>query len=159
MLVSEMIAQIKDQVHDISNEFSDDLLIKFINTAIKSASYLLANVNHNSVMAQITVTSGSPIPADFIKFAGQYPVTLIQGVFDIYDTRINSLDVTYYEAKPSVALVTDTIPFTDELTLLYIEQYASILALNRDEANVGADEQIITALKNEYISTVTGIKG
>ena len=41
MMAKEMITQIREQIHDISNEYSDEILLKYINTGIKSASNLL----------------------------------------------------------------------------------------------------------------------
>ena len=57
MTAKEMITQIREQIHDVSNEYSDEILLKYINTGIKSASNLLISAKHHSMIDKVVVGS------------------------------------------------------------------------------------------------------
>lgn len=151
MLVQEIIDQVREQLHDITKEHGDKVLIKYINTAIKSASLNLAKVNSSMVLEEMEVVTGTVRPANFMRFAGIYPIKITGGKFIVYGTADPQI-VRYYAYKPNVKAVSDEVPFDDEAVLLYIEQYTSILAMNRNEFDISNDVQILQNFREELLA-------
>ena len=152
MLVKEMITQIRDQLHDITEEYSDDVLIKYINTGIKSASYILAQHNSSQLLKEITVNDGDDRPSDLLHFAGVYPLEIQDNKIRLYDEYNTPLTLRYFASKENVSKPEDELPFSDEGVLIYIEQYASILAGNRNEFNEQQDTGLAQALRDELLA-------
>ena len=136
VLAKDMIIQIREQIHDISNEYSDEILLKYINTGIKSASNLLIAAKHCSMMDKIVVEEGMEVPKNFV------------------DKDYSVIEAIYYCSKEIVKNVDESIPFSDDSVLLYIEQYASILALNRNEFDVSTDNQILKELESTFLTSL-----
>ena len=153
MKTQEMIDQIRAQIHDITEDYSDDILIKYINTAIKSASDILVNVNNTLCLDEVTLKNGDDRPLNFRKFAGIYPVRFTGNKVEITDGT-NEHTVRYFYGQPNVQKVDDELPFTDETVLIYIEQYASILAFNRNEYAVTQDNAILQNLRDSFLQNV-----
>ena len=153
MIVQEMINQIRDQLHDITEEYTDEVLIKYINTAIKSASDVLINVNSSLCLIEKELADGDDRPFNFRKFAGVYPIRFTNGKVEIVGAT-SPYKARYFVGKDNIKAVGDELPFTDETVLQYIEQYASILAFNRNEYNVNQDSSILDNLKTGFIENV-----
>ena len=154
MLAKDMIIQIREQIHDISNEYSDEILLKYINTGIKSASNLLIAAKHCSMMDKIVVEEGMEVPKNFVKFAGFFFFFFIANKFFFFDAEYSVMEAIYYCSKEIVQDADEKIPFDDDSVLLYIEQYASILALNRNEFDVSTDNQILKELESTFLTSL-----
>ena len=154
MTAKEMITQIKEQVHDISNEYSDEILLKYINTGIKSASNLLISAKHHSMIDKVVVEEGNNVPKNFVRFAGFFPIYIIANKFFFFDAEYSVMEAIYYCSKEIVQDADEKIPFDDDSVLLYIEQYASILALNRNEFDVSTDTQILKSLEDTFFASL-----
>ena len=154
VLAKDMIIQIREQIHDISNEYSDEILLKYINTGIKSASNLLIAAKHCSMMEKIVVEEGMEVPKNFVKFAGFFPVSVVANRFYFFDKDYSVIEAIYYCSKEIVKNADESIPFSDDSVLLYIEQYAIILALNRNEFDVSTDNQILKELESTFLTSL-----
>lgn len=154
MTAKEMITQIREQIHDISNEYSDEILLKYINTGIKSASNLLISAKHHSMIDKVVVEEGNNVPKNFVKFAGFFPIFIIANKFFFFDAEYSVMEAICYCSKEIVQDADEKIPFDDDSVLLYIEQYASILALNRNEFDVSTDTQILKSLEDTFFASL-----
>ena len=153
MTVQEVINQIREQLHDITQDYSDELLIKYINTAIKSASDILVSVNSTLCLKEELFVTGEPRPANFRKFAGIYPIRFTNGNIEITNGTDNYI-ARYFYGLPNIESVDDVLPFDDETVLLYIEQYASLLAFNRNEYKITQDNAILSNLRDGFLNNV-----
>ena len=131
--VSEAVKRIREAGHDISEEYSDEKCVEFLNTAIQQVSSLL-------------VSSSWPM-----KPAGNYPIRMTNGRVEIVDDAYNVVRFRYF-TTPANVTIEDDMPFEHDGVNDVILRSAVILALNENEYDVSQDTAIMTALQQAIAS-------
>ena len=81
MLVSEALAQMDSELrNDVNQDYSTQEKIHYINRAIYTVGSIMATLNHHATIVTTTIKKDDPIPADFLSFAGVYPVYYNNGL-------------------------------------------------------------------------------
>ena len=158
MLVSEAIQRIRGRINDeFDTGYLDDVLMNYINDSVKYLSHALIVRNDPILVETLVVTADgeNDVPANFVRFAGGYPVMRKGQKFYMLD---NSAQVTtkYFYIPSEVTSTSDKMPFEENDTYqAIIINIASIYALNQHEFNVDRD----TALKQELEQIITQALG
>lgn len=158
MLVSEAIQRIRGRINDeFDTGYLDDVLMNYINDSVKYLSHALIVRNDPILVETLVVTADgeNDVPANFVRFAGGYPVMRKGQKFYMLD---NSAQVTtkYFYIPSEVTSTSDKMPFEENDTYqAIIINMASIYALNQHEFNVDRD----TALKQELEQIITQALG
>lgn len=158
MLVSEAIQRIRGRINDeFDTGYLDDVLMNYINDSVKYLSHALIVRNDPILVETLVVTADgeNDVPANFVRFAGGYPVMRKGQKFYMLD---NSAQVTtkYFYIPSEVTSTSDKMPFEENDTYqAIIINMASIYALNQHEFNVDRD----TTLKQELEQIITQALG
>lgn len=158
MLVSEAIQRIRGRINDeFDTGYIDDVLMNYINDSVKYLSHALIVRNDPILVETLVVTADgeNDVPANFVRFAGGYPVMRKGQKFYMLD---NSAQVTtkYFYIPSEVTSTSDKMPFEENDTYqAIIINMASIYALNQHEFNIDRD----TALKQELEQIITQALG
>lgn len=158
MLVSEAIQRIRGRINDeFDTGYLDDVLMNYINDSVKYLSHALIVRNDPILVETLVVTADgeNDVPANFVRFAGGYPVMRKGQKFYMLD---NSAQVTtkYFYIPSEVTSTSDKMPFEENDTYqAIIINMASIYALNQHEFNIDRD----TALKQELEQIITQALG
>jgi len=146
VLVSEFLTLVRARIRDnFKLEYPDEELIGYINDAISYwSSCSITNKDKLSVKTLI-VDPYVDVPSDFAKFAGTYPVYII-------DKRILSTDndrvvCKYYAFDNHVSSVNDTMNF-DSPVISVLLQLTCIYALNRNQFDVTTDTSLLKSLSD-----------
>ena len=70
MKVEKAVANIKTATHDISDEYSTDECIGFLNTAVQQISHLHIAAKSPQMVMEIKIHHLEDLPDDFVKPAG-----------------------------------------------------------------------------------------
>lgn len=152
MTVQRAIARIKAAGHDISDEYSSDSCIEFINTAIQQVAALLISARFPSLIKEISVRNGDSLPQNFMIAAGSYPLRMINGKVDIIDDDIESVRFRYFATPDMITAETTNLPISHDAINEVIVKLAIMLALNENEYDISQDTTLTTALQQAIAS-------
>lgn len=151
MLVSEAIQYIRDKTDDnYDTGYSERVLIRYINDAIKYLAGALITRYDPLVCNDLVVdnTGTTPVPKNFVRFAGGFPVKKHGNVFEIVDGS-TTVNVRYFYMPDDLVNTTDSLPFTDiEHYDMVIVNLATVYALNQHEFNVNQDSTLKAQLED-----------
>lgn len=149
--VSEAVKRIREAGHDISEEYSDEKCVEFLNTAIQQVSSLLVSSSWPMLLREAKVRNGDTLPDNFMKPAGNYPIRMTNGRVEIVDDAYNVVRFRYF-TTPANVTIEDDMPFEHDGVNDVILRSAVILALNENEYDVSQDTAIVTALQQAIAS-------
>lgn len=150
MKVKTAIARLKSATHDISDEYSTDACLEFINTAIQQVASLLIAARYPVLTREIFIKDGDKLPHNYMGACGTYPIRMTANEAKITDGS-DSVRFRYF-ATPDLVGEDDDIPFDHEAINAVILRTAILLALNENEYDITQDSNIVESLK-QAIST------
>lgn len=114
-------------------------LVNYLDRAVQAFSEQLAAAGDLRLIKTLSVTNGMSIPDDFLRFAGQVPVSVTGGTFSFYG-HTTTLPVKYFARMPYVSDYdySDNLPYTHDQEMK-IAALAAVYALNKHEFNVSQD--------------------
>ena len=145
MKVKEAIARLKSATHDISDEYSTDDCLEFINTAIQQVASLLIAAKWPVLAKETIIRDGDKLPHNYMGACGTYPIRMTSNVATITDGS-DSVRFRYF-ATPDLVGEDDDFPFDHEAINAVILRSAILLALNENEYDVTQDSSIISTLE------------
>lgn len=145
MKVRDAIARLKSATHDISDEYSTDACLEFINTAIQQVSSLLIAAKWPVLAKETIIRDGDKLPHNYMGACGTYPIRMTSNVATITDGS-DSVRFRYF-ATPDLVGEDDDFPFDHEAINAVILRSAILLALNENEYDVTQDSNIISTLE------------
>lgn len=158
MLVSEAIQKIRNRINDeFDTGYLDDVMMNYINDSVKYLAHALIVRNDPILVETLVLTpeSSNEVPANFVRFAGGYPIMRKGSRLYIVDGS-SKVTAKYFFIPSEVSSVEDKMPFEDNDTYqTIIVNMASIYALNQHEYNVDRD----TGLKQELEQIITQALG
>lgn len=147
LLVKDAIAMIKRAGHDISDEYTSEECIVYLNIAIQQVASLLAEGRYTPLIKEITLHDEESLPKNFMRAAGTYPMRITDGKVKFLedDTEIRFR----YFSTPDLLTETSTVmPFEHDAINQAIVRGAIILALNENEYDLNQDTALWQSLKN-----------
>jgi hypothetical protein len=152
MKAEKAIARIKQETHDISDEYSTERCIQFLNTAIQQVSSLLIAAKYPVLVKEMTMRNGDSIPKNYMNLCGTYPVKMTDGKAIITDDAYKSITIRYFATPDLIEYETDDMPYTHDAINDIIVKTAVLLALNENEYDITQDSNIVEALKQAVSS-------
>lgn len=151
MKIETAIQRIKSAGHDISDEYSDDRCLEFINNALQKVSALLIQARYPALVKETLVHDGDSLPDNYIQAAGTYPLRMTDGRAEIID---GSESVRFRYFATPVALTSGDIdmPYNHDAINEVVVRAAIILALNENEYEITQD----SALYNDLQQAIAG---
>jgi len=150
MLVEKAISRIKSAGHDISDEYSQERCLEFINTAIQQVSSLLISAQYPSLIDEILVHNGESLPSNYMKSAGNYPLKVIGNTVSITDGS-DTVRFRYWKT-PAFVDETGELPFNNDAVNEVIVKLAVMLALNENEYDITQDNNLTSQLQQAIAS-------
>nr|DAP13446.1 MAG TPA: hypothetical protein [Caudoviricetes sp.] len=152
MKAEKAIARIKQETHDISDEYSTERCIQFLNTAIQQVSSLLIAAKYPVLVKEMTMRNGDSIPKNYMNLCGTYPIKMTDGKAIITDDAYKSITIRYFATPDLIEYETDDMPYTHDAINDIIVKTAVLLALNENEYDITQDSNIVEALKQAVSS-------
>lgn len=152
MKAEKAIARIKQETHDISDEYSTGRCIQFLNTAIQQVSSLLIAAKYPVLVKEMTMRNGDSIPKNYMNLCGTYPIKMTDGKAIITDDAYKSITIRYFATPDLIEYETDDMPYTHDAINDIIVKTAVLLALNENEYDITQDSNIVEALKQAVSS-------
>lgn len=152
MKAEKAIARIKQETHDISDEYSTERCIQFLNTAIQQVSSLLIAAKYPVLIKEMTIRNGDSIPKNYMNLCGTYPIKMTDGKAIITDDAYKSITIRYFATPDLIEYETDDMPYTHDAINDIIVKTAVLLALNENEYDITQDSNIVEALKQAVSS-------
>lgn len=147
MKVEKAVADLKKAGHDISDEYSTDECLGFLNTSIQQICHLLIAGLSPQMVKEITVHNLEDLPTDFVKPCGSYPIRITGQIMKFLDDDMESLRFRYFYTKPQLENITGDMPFIHEQLNDVAVRSAVILALNQNEYDISQDKALIDEIK------------
>lgn len=153
MRLETAISKIKAAGHDISDEYSNERCIEFLNTALQQTSSLLISAQYPALVKEVLVRDGDSLPQNYMKAAGTYPIRMTAGRAEIIDGS-NSVRFRYWATPDLLDELTEELPYPHDAINDVVVRAATILALNENEYDVTQDSNLLTALQNAIASAM-----
>lgn len=155
MNISTAIARIKAAGHDISDEYTKERCLEFLNTALQQTSSLLISAKYPALVRETTLRQGDTVPENYMQSAGLYPLRMTNGSVEILDDA-TEVRFRYWATPPLLTEDDKELPYQHDAINEVIVKAAIILALNENEYDVSADNSILTALQ-EAVSAAMSV--
>ena len=154
MKVEDFLEIVRFRVNDkLSVAYSDDELMQFLNDSIALLNTELITLKDPVMLKEITISQSMAMPANFVKFAGKYPVYIADDTIKMLGTD-SIPNVLYFANKSKVSSLNDEVPFSDTEESMLV-QLTVIYALNKNEYSTDQDELLLDKLR-EIIRAVKG---
>ena len=147
MLVSTAVQRIKSATHDISDEYSDERCIEFLNNAIQQAASLLITAKYPPLVREMTVHDGDTVPDNYMTACGSYPIRVTGNIMRIIDSDYETDRFRYFATPNDLTTESTYLPFNHDGINETIVRAAIILAQNENEYDVTQDLALINSLQ------------
>ncbi|MBR1494258.1 MAG: hypothetical protein IJ601_04335 [Acidaminococcaceae bacterium] len=157
MIVSEALIEIRNKINDRDEVgLSNEELLAYFNEAIQFISQYLTAADSPILIQEITVsTAGIPLPENFIKTAGIYPVK-------ITGNTIQSMDETATTIRCYIGFgradMNEEVPLHNEALTRVAIRLATIYANNQQELDITQDEKLLAEFQSAILSAIGGNK-
>lgn len=151
MLITTAIKRIKDAGHDISDEYTNERCIEFLNTAIQQVSSLLISAQYPALVKEIMVHNGESLPTNYMKACGTYPLRMTDNKVTIVDDS-ESVRFRYWATPELLTENLGKLPYEHDAINEVIVRLAVMLALNENEYDIGQDSGLFTQLQQAIAS-------
>lgn len=147
LLVKDAIAMIKRAGHDISDEYTSEECIVYLNIAIQQVASLLAEGRYTPLIKEITLHDEESLPKNFMRAAGTYPMRITDGKVKFLEDD-NEIRFRYFSTPDLLTETSTVMPFEHDAINQAIVRGAIILALNENEYDLNQDTALWQSLKN-----------
>jgi hypothetical protein len=151
MLITTAISRIKSAGHDISDEYTNERCIEFLNTAIQQVSALLISAQYPALVKEILVHNGESLPTNYMKACGTYPLRMTDNKVTIVDDS-ESVRFRYWATPELLDESSGKLPYEHDAVNEVIVRLAVMLALNENEYDIGQDSGLLTQLQQAIAS-------
>ena len=145
--VEEAIRRIRAAGHDISDEYSDERCIEFLNNSLQRISALLIQARYPALVEEVVVHDGDTLPKNYVQAAGTYPLRMTAGKAEIVDDS-EFVRFRYFATPQLLGNSTDEFPYDHDGINEIVVRYAIMLALNENEYDITQDTNLLTDLQN-----------
>ena len=142
--IGTALVRMRERITDTDNAFQDPELISYIADVIRLLSTTLIIARDPVMKESANLSPGGNVPANFVAWAGKYPVRNNgDGTVSFLEPLI-LLDVNYWEEKvlPSMTDINAELPFPS-LYLSAIVYGACALAFIRNEGTAMEEQAIV----------------
>ncbi len=146
MTVEEAVARLKYATHDISDEYSDDDCLSFLNGAVQQVSALLIGARWPALVKEMNVHEGETLPTNYMQPCGTYPLRMTEGTAHITDGS-EFVRFRYFATPPTIDSLTGDMPYNHTAINDIIVRTAVMLALNQNEYDISQDSAILQSLQ------------
>ena len=147
MQVEKAIARLKAAGHDISDEYSTEDCIGFLNTAVQEICHQLATGKSPQMVKEITLHDSESLPPDYIISCGNYPIKVTGQAVTFTDPDIDTL--RFMDA-------TGDMPFVHEVLNDITVRLATLFALNQNEYDVSQDKALLDEVRQAVAQGMGG---
>ena len=156
MNVEQAIARIKAATHDISDEYSNERCIEFLNTATQEIGGMLCAAKWPPLAKEMELHDGDRLPDNYMHTCGTYPIRITNGIVTFLDDQYEVLRYRYFSNPDYIELESDDMPYDGYPAVQeVVVKTAIILALNENEYDVSQD----TAIRQELLQAIAGGMG
>lgn len=145
--VEQAIRRIRAAGHDISDEYSDERCIEFLNNSLQRISALLIQARYPALVEEVMVHDGDTLPKNYVQAAGTYPLRMTAGKAEIVDDS-EFVRFRYFATPALLENSTDDFPYDHDGINEIVVRYAIMLALNENEYDITQDTNLLTDLQN-----------
>lgn len=156
MRVLDAIGRIKSAGHDISDEYSNERCLEFINTAMQQVAAVLIAANFPPLVQELMVSNGDTIPKNFMKACGSYPIKMTAGKAQVLD-GLERVKFRYFATPDNLTEQEQELPFNHEGINEVIVKLATMLALNENEYELSQDKALLDSLQQAIAGGMTSI--
>ncbi len=153
MKVTNAISRIKAAGHDISDEYTTERCIEFLNSAIQQVSALLIAAQYPALIEETLVRDGDTLPQNFIKAAGTYPICITGNRAEMTDGD-EAVVVRYWATPELIDEETEDLPYNHDAVNEVILKTAIMFALNENEYDISQDNTLMTTLQTAIASAM-----
>ena len=146
LLVSDAIQMIKRAGHDISDEYTTEECIVYLNIAIQQVASMLANGKYKPMVKEITLHNGESLPKNYMRAAGTYPMRITDGKVTFLEDDAE-IRFRYFSTPNLLDANTKTMPYEHDAINQAIVRGAIILALNENEYDLSQDTALWQSLQ------------
>ena len=147
MLVSSAIQRIKNRTHDISDEYTPQECIDFLNTAIQRVYGLMIGYGFPPIVKEMDLHEDDSLPHNYMKSCGNYPIRITNNLVHLVDEDIEYIRFRYFANPELISIETENMPFDHDAINEIILEGASQYALNRNEYDISQDSALLQDLQ------------
>ena len=152
--VQQAISRIRAAGHDISEEYSDERCIEFLNNSLQRIAALLIQGRYPAMTQEVIVHDGDTLPKNYIQAAGTYPLRMTAGKAEIVDGS-EYVRFRYFATPALLEDSTDEFPYDHDGINEIVVRYAIMLALNENEYDISQDTNLLTDQQNAIATAMS----
>lgn len=147
MLVSTAIQRIKNRTHDISDEYTPQECVDFLNTSIQRVYSLMVGYGYPPIVKEIDLHEDDSLPHNYMKSCGSYPIRVTNNIIHLVEDDVEYIRFRYFSNPELVTVDDEEMPFDHDSINEIIIEGASQYALNRNEYDISQDSALLQDLQ------------
>lgn len=147
MLVSTAITRIKTAGHDISDEYSNERCLEFLNNSMHQLYGLAIGYNFPPIVREMDLHDDDNLPHNYMKSCGTYPIRITNNIAKLIDDDLDFVRFRYFATPDNLTEESVELPFDHDALNEIIVRGAIILALNENEYDLSQDTALLQTLQ------------
>ena len=146
MLLTTAISRIKSAGHDISDEYTNEECIVFLNGAIHQVYAIMVGFGYPPTVKEMDLHDDDSLPKNYMKSCGTYPIRITNNIVKFIDDD-NFIRFRYFANPENLTSESESLPFDHDAINECIVRGAIILALNENEYDLSQDTALWQSLQ------------
>ena len=147
MLLTTAIKRIKNESHDISDEYSNEECVSLLNTAVQRVYGLMVGYGYPPIVREIDLHEDDSLPHNYMKSCGTYPIRVTNNIIHLLEDGVEYVRFRYFANPEMMVEDTEALPFDHDGVNEIILKVAVNLALNRNEYDISQDTALLQDLQ------------
>lgn len=147
MLLADAITRIKSTTHDISDEYSKQECVDFLNTAIQKIYSIMVGYGYPPVVKEMDLHDDDRLPHNYMRSCGNYPIRITDNIVKLLDDDIDFIRFRYFANPDMLTVDSEALPFDHDAINEIVLRVAVNLALNDNEYDISQDTALLTEVQ------------
>lgn len=147
MLLTTAIKRIKSTTHDISDEYTNEECVDYLNTAIQKIYSIMVQYGFPPIVKEMDLHDDDNLPHNYMRSCGSYPIRITNNIAKLLDEDLDFVRFRYFANPEMLTVDSEELPFDHDAINEIVLRVAVNLALLDNEYDLSQDTALLAEVQ------------